>query len=105
MGKKRKHTTTKNTVAKPPVRKLAEITIDINGEFTIVTELPVSVFDMLYKEWWDHPATFMWCGESLIAYIKEKHPNSICLFKEDFEKITKGKLIHATKQEYEAENN
>jgi hypothetical protein len=107
MGKKRKrnHTTTKNTMAKPPVTRLAEISGDVNGAFTIVTDYETSkVFDSLYREWFDHPKTFMWCVESLIIYIKHKRPNSICVLKEDFLNITKGKMIHATNEVFESEN-
>lgn len=105
MSKKRKHTTTKNTIAKPPITKLSEFTMEINGVFTIVTDISHNDFDRLYREWFDHPSTFMWCGESLAGYIKSKCPKNICLLKDDFDKITKGKFIPATKEEYEAENN
>ncbi|WP_018629212.1 hypothetical protein [Niabella aurantiaca] len=108
MSKKRKrsHTTTKNTVAKPPVTRLAEYTMDVNGVFTLVTDITdPKVFDRLYREWFDHPATFMWCGESLAGYIKYKMPNNFCVMKEEYEAITKGKVIHATREEWEAENN
>ena len=107
MSKKRKNTTTKNTMPKPPVTKLAEYTLDINGVFTLVTDITDErIFDKLHREWFDHPATFMWCGRSLAAYIKEKRPNGICLLKEDYERMIKGKgVIPATKEEYEAENN
>lgn len=106
MSKKRKHTTTKNTMPKPPVTRLAEYTLNVNGKFTLVTNISETVFDMLYKKWFDDPETVQWCGESLAAYLKEKLPNNICLLKEDYEKIIKGKgVIDATKEEYEAENN
>lgn len=39
MSKKRKHTTTKNTVPKNPVTRLAEYTLDVNGVFTLVTDI------------------------------------------------------------------
>lgn len=106
MSKKRKHTTTtKNTIAKDPIKRFATFTLDINGVFTIVTDISVKEFDRLYKEWFDSPSTFMWCGESLAIYIKERHPNNVCLLKEDFDRIVKGKFVAATKEEYEAENN
>lgn len=116
MSKKRKksHMTTKNTLPKPPITKLAEYTMDVNGVFTIVTDITdTKVFDKIYRQWWDDPATFMWCGESLVLYIKEKMPKCICVLKDDFnaaindyEKRTGEKgFIPATKEEYEAENN
>jgi hypothetical protein len=104
--RKRTHKTTKNTMAKPPVSKLLEFSTDCNGPFTIVTDIvKEGKFEKLYKEWYDHPATTMWCAESFIMYVKRIHPNCICVLKEDFKAITKGKFIPATKEEYEAENN
>lgn len=105
--KKRKHKTTKNTMPKPPVTRLAEYTLNVNGLFTLVSDITDGqVFDKLYRQWFDDPATFMWCGESLAAYIKEKRPNNFCLLKQDYQKIIKGKgVIPATKEEWESENN
>lgn len=105
--KKRKHATTKNTMPKRPVTRLAEYTLDVNGVFTLVTDITdAKKFDKVYREWFDHPSTFMWCGQSLCEYVKYKFPESICLLKEDYQKIIKGKgVISATKEEYEAENN
>jgi len=109
MSKKKKHKTTKNTQPKPKPRltKLAEYTLDVNGVFTIVTDiLDDKNFDKLYREWFDHPSTIIWCGESLVAYIKGKFPKIICLLKEDYQKLIKGKgVIHGTKEEWESENN
>jgi hypothetical protein len=107
MSKKRKHTTTKNTMPKPPVSRFAEYTLDVNGVFTLVTDITdEKVFDKLYRQWFDDPKTFMWCGESLAGYIKEKRPNNFCLLKEDYLKIIDGKgVIPATQEEWEAENN
>lgn len=104
--KKRVHKTSKNTVAKPPITRLAEYTMEVNGVFTIVTDLMDSkVFDKVYRQWFDDPKTFMWCGSSLVEYIKDKFPNSICLLKEDYDRITKGKVINATKEDWLSENN
>lgn len=63
------------------------------------------IFDKLYRQWFDDPSTFMWCGESLAGYIKTKLPNCICLLKEDYKKIVKNNVIPATKEEWESENN
>lgn len=106
MKKKRRHKTTKNTMPKPPVTRLAEYTLDINGVFTIVTDITdAKIFDKVYRQWFYDPTTFMWCGESLTAYIKDKFPNNICLLKGDYKKLIKGKgVIPATKEEWEAEN-
>lgn len=108
MSKRKKHITTKNTMPKPPVTRLAEYTADINGIFTLVTDITdEKVFDQLYRQWFDDPATFKWCGKSLADYIKEKRPNNFCFLKEDFKKIVaeNGGYTPATKEEWEAENN
>ena len=90
----------------PPVTKLAEYTLDVNGVFTLVTDITdEKVFDKLYREWFDHPDTFMWCGESLAGYIKQKRPNNFCLLKDDFKKIVGNNFTPATKEEWESENN
>lgn len=91
---------------KPPVTRLAEYTLDVNGVFTLVTDITdEKIFDKLYREWFDNPLTFMWCGESLCLYIRQKRPNNFCLLKEDYLKIVEGKVIRATKEEWERENN
>lgn len=109
MKKKRKHITTKNTVAKPPVTRLAVIEGECNGKFKIVTDFctqnEMQKFDEIYREWFDHPDTVRWCIESFMVYFKLKYPNRICLLYEDYEKFTKGKAIPATKEEWESENN
>lgn len=112
MNKKRKHQTTKNTVTKPPVTKLMVIRVECNGVFDLVTDFKTQdEFDKIFKKWVDHPDTFMWCAESLIAYIKIKHPSRICLLEEDYKTIIKDfdregiHVIPATKEEWESENN
>ena len=91
---------------KPPVTRMAEYTLDVNGVFTLVTDITdEKTFDKLYRQWFDDPATFRWCGESLAVYIKEKRPNNFCLLKEDYQKIVKDKVIPATIKEWESENN
>lgn len=106
MSKKRKHQTTKNTVKNPPVTRLRVIGVECNGRFDLVTDFYTQKeFDDLFHEWFDHPETRMWCAESLIAYIKAKQPNRICLLQEDYDALTKGQVVPATKEEWEAENN
>lgn len=109
MKKRRKNTTTKNTVAKNPVTRLCVIEGDCNGAFKIVTDFTSEKeqkdFDKIYREWFDHPSTVMWCIESFIVYFKEKYPNRVCVLEEDYKAITKGKIIPATKEEWDAENN
>lgn len=106
MAKKRKHMTTKNTMPKPPISKLRVIAVECNGYFELVTDFKTQEeFDKLFTEWFDHPDTNRWCAESLILFIKMKQPNRICVLQADFDRITKGKFIQATKEEWEAENN
>jgi hypothetical protein len=104
--RKKNHRTTKNTMAKPPISKLRVIGVECNGYFELVTDFKTQEeFNALFHEWFDHPATNRWCAETLIGYIKSKRPNRICVLQEDFDRITKGKMIPATKEEWEAENN
>lgn len=105
MAKKRKHRTTKNTFPKPRVTRLAEISGDINGPFTIVTNLSIERFESLYKEWYDSPFTKIWTPENLVWFIKSQLPECICVTKEQYTKQTKGKVTNASKEEWEAENN
>lgn len=109
MAKERKHKTTKNTVAKPPVTRLAVIEGDCNGKFKIVTDFTtpkeMAEFDKIYLEWFHHPDTKIWRIESFILFFKAKYPNRLCLLHSDYENITKGKVIAATKEEWESENN
>ena len=110
MSKKRKHFTTKNNHnAKPPVTRLAVIEGECNGKFKIVTDFcsqsDTIAFDKIFREWFDHPDTRRWCIESFIMYFKMKHPHRMCVTYSQYEEITKGRVIHATKEEWEAENN
>jgi hypothetical protein len=104
MSKGRKHFDLKTN---PPVTRLAEYTIDVNGVFTLVTDITDDkVFDKAYREWFDSPLTKMWCGESLAEYIQQKFPKNFCLLKEDYlKKIKDINVIPATKEEWESENN
>lgn len=91
---------------KPPVTRLMVIGVECNGTFDLVTDFKTqNDFDTIFKEWFDHPDTKMWCAESLISYIKRKNPRRICVLKEEYEAIVKDSFTPATKEEYEAENN
>lgn len=109
MKKRKRHTTTKNTFPKPPVTRLAIIEGECNGKFKIVTDFcsqeESDKFYKIYLEWFDSPNTKRWCIESFIMYFKEKYPNRMCVLYDDYKRITKGKVIHATKKEWESENN
>lgn len=90
----------------PPVTRIRIIAVECNGYFELATDFNTQEeFDKIFFEWFDNPNTKMWCASSLIAYIKNKQPQRICLLREDYENITKGKVIPATKEEYDAENN
>ncbi len=103
---KKKHRTTKNTTAKPPVTRLLVIGVECNGRFNIVTEFTEKEFNSIFREWFDHPDTFMWCDKSLLAYVNAKYPNKICLLEKDYRAAIKGQaVINATKEEWEQENN
>lgn len=109
MGKKKKHRSTKNTMPKPPVTRLCEIEGDCNGSFKIVTDFASekerAEFDKIYLQWFDSPHTVIWNIESFIIYFKRLFPKRICLLHSDYKSITKGKVIPATKEEWEQENN
>jgi len=109
MSKKRKRLTTKNTIPKPPVVRLCVIEGDCNGPFKIVTDFTTQkdrdLFDKLYLEWFHSPATKIWRIEAFIFWLAERHPKRVCLLWSDYERITKGKVVPATKEEWEAENN
>lgn len=105
--RKKSHRTTKNTVQKSPVLRFRVIRVEMsNGSFNLVTNYKTQEeFNKILMEWYDSPLTKVWNKYTLIDYIKEKEPNRICLLEEDFNRVTKDKMIPATKEEYEAENN
>ena len=109
MSNRKKHSTTKNTKAVPPVSRMCVIEGECNGLFKIVTdftsEKETKLFDSLYLEWFDSPLTIHWHITSFIVWFKERYPNRVCLLWDDYDKITRGKVIHATKEEWESENN
>lgn len=109
MSKKRKHRTTKNTITKPPVTRLCVIEGDCNGYFKIVTDFTSekdrAEFDKIYLNWFHSPHTKIWIIESFINHFKILFPKRICMTYIDYHSITKGKVVPATKEEWESENN
>jgi hypothetical protein len=107
MKKRRKHTTTKNTMSKPTVTRHAVIEGDCNGHFKIATDLTDDgTFDKIYMEWFDSPDTRIWNIESFIVYFSKKFPKNFCILYDEYKAIAKDKgVIPATKQEWESENN
>jgi F0F1-type ATP synthase gamma subunit len=86
--------------------RIMVVGVKINGYFELATDFNTrEEFEQVFVEWVYNTETIMQCAESLIFYIKEKCPNRICLLKEDFDEITKGKRIPATKEKWESENN
>ena len=98
--------TNKTTI--PPVTRLCVITGDCNGPWKIVTdfasEKEQTVFHNIYLQWFHHPETRIWHITDFIRYFKNRFPNRMCVLHEDYLEITKGKVIHATKEEWDAEN-
>jgi hypothetical protein len=109
MSRKRKHQTTKNTIAKPPVTRMCIVEGDCNGPFKIIHdftgEKELEQFDKIYRQWYDSPDTKVWHILSFLVWFKERYPNRMCLLYSDYERMTKGKVIPATKEEWERENN
>lgn len=105
MSKRKKHLTTKNTMPKPPATRIRVIGVECNGVFELYTDFHTQEeFDKIFKEWFDNPETFMWCESSLVEYIRRKQPNRLCLTKNEYDKV-KNKIIPATQEEWESENN
>lgn len=90
---------------KNPITKLSVFGQEFEGgiKFKIVHNLPENDFVSLFKVWYSSDLEFS--QESLIAFVKKHRLGKMCISKADYDKITKGKVVHATKEEYEAENN
>lgn len=90
---------------KNPVVKLNVFGMEYEGgiKFEIVHDLNPDLFGRLHDEWYSMPLPFG--EESLILFVKLCRPDCICVTKADYEKVTKGKAVKATKEEWEAENN
>lgn len=93
----------------PPVTRLTVASVELsNGvKFQLVHDLKESggnkSFEGSYKQWIKKTRDFT--ANSFIRFVKNRQPDSIFLLKEDFDRITEGKTIPATKEEYDAENN
>lgn len=107
MSRKRNYKTTKNTMPKPPVSRFRIIRVEMsNSSFNLATDFKTQEeFNKVLMEWYDSPKTKIWDKYSLMSFIKAKDPNRICVLEEDFNRLTKGKIIPATKEEWERENN
>lgn len=93
----------------PPVSRFLVIESNCNGPFKIVTDMASAkefkLFEQCYIEWFDNPLTKDWVIESFLIYFKQKYPDKICLLYADYERIIKNKMIPATREEWEAEQN
>lgn len=105
--RKKSHKTTKNTVKKNLVTRLMVIGLKLetwSKEF-VTDFLLEDDFHKLFYRWYGDPNITDWSPESLISYIKNIHPNRICVLKEEYDIITKGKVIPATREEWLKEQN
>lgn len=89
---------------KNPIIKINESVLMFEGgiEFRIFHDLPEETFNTLFDRWYNMPLPFE--EDSLILFVKIHYPDCICVKKSDYDKITKGKVERATKEEYEAQN-
>jgi len=89
----------------PPVTRLIVAKCELlNGDsFEVVTDLELSQWVSLSNKWLRKTKKIT--VESIIEYVCSRKPFCICVSKEDYDKITKGKVIEATKEEWERENN
>jgi len=60
-------------------------------------------FKTYFEKWFHSPFTTQWTERSLISYVKRKNPNCIFLSEADYNRITEGKKVSATKEEYDAQ--
>ncbi len=93
-----------NGILKNPVTRLVVVTIELtNGtSFQIVHNLSEAKGDALIAKWMRK--TKRPTALNLIHYIRDR-ADCICVTKEQYDEVTAGKVVHATKEEYEAENN
>lgn len=87
-----------------PVTRLCVSAVELsNGvHFKIVHDLEETVWASMFTRWCRK--TKRHTAVSLIEYIKGKRPHCICVTKAQYDEITAGKSIPATKEEWEAEN-
>jgi len=95
---------------KPRVSKFNKTKVELsNGvSFVIVHNFEsmngvINSFDAAFNSWLAR--TDEYTAESFIRYVKSKEPERLFLTIEDYEKLTVGKVEHATKEDYQAENN
>jgi hypothetical protein len=87
-----------------PVTRLTVAHVELsNGtKFSLVHDLDQAIWARLLDRWKRKASTLT--QASLIFWVKDRRPHCICVSKKDFDEITAGKSVPATKEEYEAEN-
>ena len=95
------------------IKKLCETKCSLsNGvEFTVVHDFermegPINSFEAAYESWLfrvDDPEDYN--VDHFVDYVKRKDPERIFVSLETYLKVTKGRTVKATKEEFEAENN
>lgn len=80
--------TTKNTIPEPPETRLAEVTLDFNGVFTLVTNISEIEFARHYRKWQHYYSSkYLLGGRSFASYMTCRLPYKICMLKEDYEAV------------------
>lgn len=87
-----------------PVTRLSVATVSLNTvlSFILVHDLPEQTWAGLFNRWMKKAK--LHTPGSLISWIKIRKPHCICVAKAQFDKLTAGKSVPATRQEWEAEN-
>lgn len=87
-----------------PVTKLTISTVQLSTglEFKLVHDLAETTWAALFNRWLRKAKQHT--ARSLIEFIKNRKPHCICVTKAQYDEITAGKSVAATKEEWEAEN-
>ena len=88
-----------------PITRLVLATVKPTAAnaFQLVHDLDDATWVSLYNRWLRKAKRLD--SYSLRCWIKDRKPTCICVTKAEYEQITAGKAVAATKEEYEAENN
>ncbi|MCF0059898.1 hypothetical protein MUK70_11665 [Dyadobacter chenwenxiniae] len=86
------------------IQKISQITVELEGgiKFAILHQLTEDDFQRCFDRW--TRSCVEPTAEDLCAFIKTFHPKTMCVTEADYNRITKGKAIHASEAEYLAEN-
>lgn len=86
-----------------PVVRLnkATFTPTIGAPFTILCDLSPQTFNARCAKW--QRTTKRHTAQSLIAFIKARHEHCICVTQAQYDAVTRGNIVHATKAEYDAQ--